>query len=243
MRNRSGGQAKPKSFSLTQERQDRNMERRPLRLPNTKVRLITKSQLAMRQDQDLPSREAGPTEDSILDILPPLEQPPLQLVRLDENETIVIPFTPYMKLVDLHYCEEREIRGYVRHNAASCTLCTVGKKRRQFCLLPVYLPVLGAIGVLMVKPSREPHDLLPLIDPILRAEKPVVTFITREDFKFSVSTVPLTEDMDGGDTIIQQFLDDYQAGRIDLTSVLRSFDNEQLAEVPAIARVLSFKKG
>ena len=47
--------------------------------------------------------------------------------------------------------------------------------------------------------------------------------------------------MDGGEAAIKRFLDDYEAGLHDLTAVYPRIDNEQLASVEEIGRMMTLK--
>ncbi len=71
-----------------------------------------------------------------------VESPP-EVIRLGSDETAIIPFTPHSMSVDLHYCQETEINGYVVCNGPDCVLCRIGRKKDQRLLLPVYLPTAG----------------------------------------------------------------------------------------------------
>ena len=165
----------------------------------------------------------------------------LELVRLGSNETAIILFTADSEAVDLHYCSETEINSYVICNGPDCVLCRIGRKRDPRLLLPVYLPAAGCVGILPVSRSLRPFALLPQISNVLKAGKPMVIFVTREGAKFTVSTAELQKDVDGGETVIRRFLDDYEAGHHTLAAVYPSIDNEQLAEVAEISRMMSLK--
>ncbi len=165
----------------------------------------------------------------------------LEVIRLGNDETAIIPFTADSEAVDLHYCPETEINSYVTCNGPDCVLCRIGRKRDQRLLLPIYLPTAGCIGILPVSRSLRPFALLPQISNVLKAEKAMVMFVTREGRKYAVSTTELQKDVDGGETAIKHFLDDYKAGRHDLTSVYPHIDNEQLASVEEIARMMTLK--
>jgi hypothetical protein len=169
--------------------------------------------------------------------------PTLGLVRLGQDETAVIPFTADGKKVSVHYCTEPEIKGYVLCNGEDCVLCRAGRRRDERLLVPVYLPAMDAVAVLGVSPSLRPHALMPQLVNVLRAGKPMIMFITRNDERYTVSTGELGDDAEGGEAVIQAFKDDYAAKRIDLTRVYTRIDNEQLAQVPNIARMLALKGG
>jgi len=163
------------------------------------------------------------------------------VVRLGSDETAIIPFTADSESVDLHYCSETEINGYVICNGSDCLLCRIGRKRDQRLLLPVYLPAAGCIGILPISRSLRPFALLPQISNVLKAEKPMVMFVTREGAKYTISTAELQKDVDGGEAAIKRFLDDDQAGVLDLTTVYPRVDNEQLANVEEIGRMMALK--
>ena len=46
----------------------------------------------------------------------------LEVVRLGNDETAIIPFTADSEAVDLHYCSETEINSYVVCNDPDCVL-------------------------------------------------------------------------------------------------------------------------
>lgn len=165
----------------------------------------------------------------------------LEVVRLGSDETAIIPFTADSEAVDLHYCSETEINSYVVCNGPDCVLCRIGRKRDQRLLLPVYLPAAGCVGILPVSRSLRPFALLPQISNILKAGKPMVMFVTREGAKYTVSTAELQEDVEAGETAIRRFLDDYEGGLHVLAAVYPSIDNEQLASVEEISRMMSLK--
>jgi hypothetical protein len=166
---------------------------------------------------------------------------PLELVRLGADETAIIPFTADSEAVDLHYCSETEINSYVVCNGPDCVLCRIGRKRDERLLLPVYLPAAGCVGILPVSRSLRPLALLPQISNVLKAGKPMVLFVTREGGKYTVSTAELQKDVDGGEAAIKQFQEDYEAGIHNLAAVYPRIDNEELASVEDIARMMSLK--
>jgi hypothetical protein len=165
----------------------------------------------------------------------------LEVVRLGSDETAIILFTADSEAVDLHYCSETEINSYAVCNGSGCVLCRIGRKRDQRLLLPVYLPATGCVGILPVSRSLRPFALLPQISNVLKADKPMVIFMTREGAKYTVSTADLQKDVDGGEVTIKRFMEDYEAGLHDLTAVYPRIDNEELASIEEIARMMSLK--
>jgi hypothetical protein len=168
--------------------------------------------------------------------------PNLGLIRIDSNETAVIPFTPDAVQVGLHYCDLPEIRGYVRCNGPKCVLCLAGRKAEERILLPVYSPASQAIGVLSFSTSSRPGALRPQLLPALRSGKRVAVLIRKADqYKHVVSVRDLDEDMDDGARLITAFLERFEAREDDLASVYPRHDNRYLASFPAIASILRLK--
>jgi hypothetical protein len=167
---------------------------------------------------------------------------PLEVVRLDANETAVVPFSTDGEAVSLHYCEHKEIGGYVHCNGPDCVLCRCGRKAEERLLLPVYLPATGAVGVLPISPNSRAGALRPQLLPILRSGRRVALLITRPDrAKFTVSTIDLTADMDDGAAVIKSFLGKWQAGEVKLASVFPRLDNRTLADIPGVASMAKLK--
>jgi hypothetical protein len=167
---------------------------------------------------------------------------PLGVVKFDASQIAVVPFSNDVEFVQLHFCESPELRSYVQCNTPCCVLCRAGRKADERALLPVYLPAVGAVGVLPISPSIRPGSLRPQVMPILKSGPRVVMLISRADnVKFDVSTVNLTEDMDDGAAVIKRFMDRWEAGEVKLSSVYPRFDNRTLAELPGIAAILKIK--
>ena len=69
----------------------------------------------------------------------------------------------------------------------------------------------------------------------------MVMFVKRDAGTYTVATRELTDDIDAGEAIIQKFRADYEAGKITLTSVYSRIANEELENVPDLARLLALK--
>ncbi|MCA9260859.1 MAG: hypothetical protein KDA61_16710 [Planctomycetales bacterium] len=176
--------------------------------------------------------EAFESDDSTLE---------LSLIRLGENETAVVPFTAQATQVDLHYCDEPELRGYVRCNGLDCTLCRLGKAIAQRSLLPVYLPLTGAIGVVAISPVRSPKSLLSQLHPYLRAEQAQVLFVTRKGHEYRVEGRPLQEGQPDGAAAIAAFQERVESGAISLEEVYPTYSNEDLLAIDSIQRLAELK--
>jgi len=198
---------------------------------------LTKKELS----GDDPTRKSETSKIDILDFLPGAIQASIELVRLDRNETPIIPFTSEAVDAHLHYCQEPEIGGYIHCNGRDCVLCRVGKKKDQRSLIPVYLPASASVGVLPVSPSLRPHALLPQLANVLKADNPMVMFVSRDGSRFIVSSRELSDDTDHGESVIQKFKEDHEVGRVDLSAVYPRIENNQLAAISEIARLLALK--
>ena len=179
---------------------------------------------------------------NILDALQQETPSTLELIKINESEIALIPFTSTGESADLHYCSESEISSYVHCLGEGCLLCQIGRKKDARLLLPVYLPTTNTVGVLSLSRSLRPFALLPQLGPILQASEPKVVFVRREGgSKFIVSTRDLTDDMERGEEQIRQFQQDSEAGLITLRSVYPSLHNHQLAQVTEIAALMILK--
>ena len=92
----------------------------------------------------------------------------MAVIRLDQNQRFLVPFTTMMSRTFLHYLTFPAIRGYVQCNGADCLLCRVGRQQDERDLWPVYDVLDKAVGVLPISPSQRPHALRPLLMPVLR---------------------------------------------------------------------------
>jgi hypothetical protein len=166
----------------------------------------------------------------------------IPLIRIDENEIPLIPFSTEGIMVPIHYCKEAEIQGYVRCNGTNCLLCRVGRKREDRYLLPVYDPTRRSVGVLAISSSSRPGALRPQLMPSLRSARRVVWLIRRLDrVEFRVTTVDLRVDIDDGAEIIADFVGRWEAGRVDLKAVYQRLDDRDLAAVPGVASLMKIK--
>lgn len=177
----------------------------------------------------------------ILDNSNKVDQSQFELVRLNDNQTAVVTFTDDFKVINLHYCEEDEIEGYVICNGDDCVLCRIGKKRQKRILLPVFLPVTETIGILPVSTSSYPDALLSQISDVLESGKPLIIFISRDRYTYTVSTKEF-KDTNIGEDQRKAFEKAYKSGDIDITSVYPQFDNKKLSSVPDISRMLKLKE-
>lgn len=164
-----------------------------------------------------------------------------ELVRINQVEIAVQPFTAEGTRVYFHYREEADIRGYVHCNGPDCLLCRIGHKADQRILLPVFLPTSGVIGVLPISTSMTPFSLLPQVLKTVKNERRCILFIRREGSKYLVQQTDLTPEIEGGEEVIADFLERFNNGEIDISAVYNRVDNETLAQVSEIARMMALK--
>jgi hypothetical protein len=166
----------------------------------------------------------------------------LELVRLGANQVAVLPFTSDTEVVKLHYCDNPELRSFVRCNGPGCVLCRAGRSADERALLPVFVPTSGAVAVLPISPSSRPGALRPQVFPILRSGRRVVLLLRKADqVKFEVATFDLAEDVDDGAAVIKAFQARWDDGLVKLSSVFPQLDNRTLADIPGIAAMLKIK--
>ena len=196
----------------------------------------------MSKSKAAKSSKTVSTKVNILDVVASeIAESTLEVVRLGNDETAIIPFTADSEGIDLHYCSETEINSYVVCNGPDCVLCKIGRRKEERLLLPVYLPASGCVGILPVSRSLRPYALLPQISNVLKSDTPMVMFVIREVGKYMISTKSLEKDMDGGEFQIKDFLEDYAAGNINLIDLYPKIDNEQLLGVDGIQKMAALK--
>ena len=166
----------------------------------------------------------------------------LERVRLDASEIAIIPFTAEAERVDIHYCKEPDINDYVICNGGDCFLCKIRREKTVRQLLPVYIPASGVVGVLPIPTSLRPQSLWPQLVNVLKDGSRKAVFISRlHGDSYTVTAVPLQDDVADGAEVIKTFLEDHQKGMIQLDSVFPKATNEQLAAIPEIDRMLKLR--
>jgi hypothetical protein len=169
----------------------------------------------------------------------------LTAVRIDLNESLLVPFTTSMLRVRLHFLDTQAYRGFVHCSGDRCLLCRIGRKSEVRDLLPVYDAVARAVGVLAISESLRPNALRPQLAPILRQLKQggrlVVTVRKLDNVRFEVGTLDLPEDADDGADKIRTFLRQLEAGVIDLGAVYPRLSGDELAGIPEIAQAMRLK--
>lgn len=195
---------------------------------------------------ELKEKDMGNIQTDEIDVLEFVETAsednlPLEIIRMNNDESAIIPFTSKTTPVDLHFCPEGEINGYVKCNGGDCVLCRIGRKIEKKLLAPVYNATSGVVGILPISHSLRPYALLPQYSHVLKSGRPMVMFVKREGAKYTVSTTEVGEDVDVGEVAIKQFLEEYKAGMHDFSAVYPKIGNEELGRVDEIARMMALK--
>jgi len=171
----------------------------------------------------------------------------LQLLRIERNQIVIELFTPNAATVAIHFCEERELKSYIRCNGDGCVLCLAGKSVEERVLLPVYVPVEGIIKVLSISPNTRPGALRPPIEWLLKrlAEQsgPVFAVVTKPDrMIFQVIPVQPRVHQNTGQTTVAEFVKRWESGQVDLTEVYPQHCNDVLRAIPGIKTMLDLKE-
>jgi hypothetical protein len=169
----------------------------------------------------------------------------LSLIRVDANETLVVPFTTSMLRVKIHFLDAPAYRGYLHCGGDGCLLCRVGRRPDVRDLLPVYDAVARAVGVLPISESMRPQALRPQLAPVLRQLKQggrlLVTLRKLDNVRFELGTVELPEDADDGADKVRAFKSRLESRQVDLAAVYPRLTAEELAEIPEVARAMLLK--
>ncbi len=169
----------------------------------------------------------------------------LSLIRLDFNESLIIPFTTCMLRVTIHYIDSPAYRGYLRCSGDACLACRIGRSPEVRDLLPVYDAVARAVGVLPISENLRPQALRPQIAPVLRNLKQggrLILLIRKLDnVRFDLGIRDLPSDADDGADKITNFLRQLEAGSVDLAAVYPRISNEELAAIPEVASAMRLK--
>jgi hypothetical protein len=201
------------------------------------------------QATDLPALEQKSTAPKKVNILTIGNETPigiswgaiLKVVRLDDNETAVIPFTPDGERVAIHYLEEPDFRGYIQCNGKDCILCRVGRKVQAQILIPVFLPASQEVSILAASTTMRPKSLLPQLQNVLKGGQRMVLFIRRDRDAYTISSRNLPPDVADGTEIIRDFVEAYRNNQISLAHVFPLLTNEQLANLPGVASMRALK--
>lgn len=174
----------------------------------------------------------GPRQDS------------LQLLRLDNNDRLLVPFTGNILPINVHWWDGTN-RGYYQCNGGDCILCRIGRGRQQKHLLPLYDVMSQTVGVLAISEAKGPNALRPKLMEMLEVAKAnpgktlLVTIRAATSAIYSVHWSDLPPGADDGRSVIKDFAERLQAGTVQLGSVYQKLSNEELASLPDIANFIA----
>lgn len=100
------------------------------------------------------------------------------------------------------------------------------------------------VSGLAITPNQRPHALRPQLAPILKRlksgpERVVVSVRQDERWNMHVGSTPLQPGVEDGASAVAEFLKQYSEGGIDLSGIYGRLDNESLAEIPEVHKVLA----
>jgi hypothetical protein len=194
---------------------------------------------------DHPISGSVPVQINLFDFLAqPRSSATPEIIRIDENEKPIIPFTPTGVQIHVHFIEESEVRAYVHCLGDNCLLCRAGKQKVDRIVMPVVVPTEHRIGLLMMSASMRPGALLYQVGQHLQAAvngERKTLFIKRLGTQFIVSANTLRDGESDGAALVRQFLVDYEAGKLDLRLAVQTLTNEQIQAIPSIYMVLKLK--
>jgi hypothetical protein len=169
----------------------------------------------------------------------------LSLIRVDANESLVVPFTTSMVRVRIHFLEAAGYRGYLHCAGDGCLLCRVGRRPEVRDLLPMYDAVARAVGVLPISENLRPQALRPQLAPVLRQLRQggrlLVTLRKLDNVRFELGTLELPEDADDGADKVRAFTRQLESGAVDLAAVYPRLAAEELAAIPEVAHAMRLK--
>ena len=167
----------------------------------------------------------------------------LTTLRVGSDAKFVIPFTPSVAMLDVHFAAY-SLRRYVQCNGAHCVLCEVGNNKQPRILLPVYDVEERTVVVLGMSSNCRPRALLAQLQPALRHvladESPILLSIRKQgSAEFDVAQFELADDADDGAEAIRLFTEALDNGSVSIASVVDVIENEVLAGIPEVARILA----
>ncbi|MBF0238107.1 MAG: hypothetical protein HQM12_10400 [SAR324 cluster bacterium] len=166
---------------------------------------------------------------------------PLKIVNLDGNTPFSV-FTHLCKVVYRHYVNKPGLRGYFQCNGDDCLWCDAGIAKKATAFLPVSVPSEREIQMLPMPVNNSPGALLPQV--LSQAEVPdrTISVVTKlSNYSYDLKSRPLGQDEYDCAQEIEDFMKKWDAGEIDLESLIPQLSNEELEELPWMQELLRFK--
>lgn len=170
----------------------------------------------------------------------------LEIFRISQDEKPGVIFTRQHQIVQVHYCNDPEVKGYVVCNngegSDNCVLCQIGRQKQKKLLFPIVSLETEDVEVLAVSNSLRPNALLPQIQNVLESGKKCVTFFSREGYKYTLSVNDLEKEHRRRiASVIKLFRKAWKAQEIDLSAVYQRINNSTLANCMEIRKMLDLK--
>jgi len=167
------------------------------------------------------------------------QKPELILPR--EDQIAVIPFTPEVTVIAVHYLDG-DANRYYQCGGIGCLLCRAGRKLEKHGLMPVWVPCLSAVAILPMKMTLRPGALIPQMKRVLDSGVPSIAFIQKTGWgKFEVTSRPLTPTDNSGAVKIEKFKADREAGKFSVADLYEKLSDEQILAIPQIELMLRLK--
>jgi hypothetical protein len=172
--------------------------------------------------------------------------PQLGLFRIVQDEKAGVLFTREHQIVQVHYCNDPEIKGYVICNngegSDNCVLCQIGKTKQKKLLFPIVSLETENVEVLAVSSSLRPFSLLPQIQNVLESGEKCATFFSQENYKYTLTTNGLNKERRRRiASVIKSFKKLWKSREIDLSTVYQRISNSTLANCVDIRNMLDLK--
>ena len=165
----------------------------------------------------------------------------LEVLKLNEQPRIIEVFTSECLEVKAHFLDTGDFRGYLQCNSETegrCLLCDIDQKLETRIILPVYDVETDSIRVMLISDAVSPRSLGPQLRSEMERGDLDQRFlvISRKFDKYDVRSAPIPDGAETGETVIADFLDRIQEGRVSLSGVIKRLPNRELAEIPQIER-------
>lgn len=144
----------------------------------------------------------------------------------DENIFVIHKDCRYEKAA-AHYLDIPSVkRGYYKCDEVNCALCASGVKKVHYGFIPVYNMRQQSMEALMFTFVSEPKSLFPQLKSVIARGVPVCICVIKAGFSYTVTTSPLREGIDYGESAAARFTEMLEKYSISLTDILSPITDE-----------------
>lgn len=144
----------------------------------------------------------------------------------DENIFVIHKDCRYEKAA-AHYLDIPSVkRGYYKCDEVNCALCASGVKKVHYGFIPVYNMRQQSMEALMFTFVSEPKSLFPQLKSVIARGVPVCICVIKAGFSYTVTTSPLREGIDYGESAAERFTEMLEKYSISLTDILSPITDE-----------------